>query len=80
VQLRPEKCGTPVEGGEQLHPILTVQPSIGLPNLNRNALRGLMTQRVGPRYGLRVINSLEIAIPNDVITGIEEIDTIRVHD
>ncbi len=27
-----------------------------------------------------VINSFEIAVPNDVIAGIEEIDTIRVHD
>jgi hypothetical protein len=56
-----------------------VQQSKGLPNLNRDAFRALPTQRLSPRYGLRVINSLEIMTLNDAIAGTEEIDTVRVH-
>jgi hypothetical protein len=60
-------------------PGLPVQPSKGLPDLDCNARRNLLTQYVGPRHGFRVVDSLNVAGMNDVVGGIEEIDPVGVH-
>jgi hypothetical protein len=75
-----ENTVRPAQGqGNCAAPSLHVQPSKGLPNLNRDALLALPTQRLSPRYGLRVVDGLKVAGLNDVVAGTEEIDTVRVH-